>query len=53
MTKFKEFMVIIGLLAMFFTALFGSLIEANWLEPFCLISVVITLILGAFRGAYK
>lgn len=53
MTKFKEFMVIIGLVAMIMTAFFGSLVEADWLEPYCLISVVITLILGAFRGAYK
>lgn len=53
MTKFKEFMVIIGLVAMIMTAFFGSLVEADWLEPYCLISVVITLICGTVRGTYK
>lgn len=53
MKKIKEFMIIVGLVGMVMTAFFGSLVEADWLEPFCLISATGTLILGAFRGTYK
>lgn len=44
----KEFLAIIVLIAMILIALFGSLVEASWLEPYCLITFVLTLIYGLF-----
>ena len=33
--KLKEFLTIVALTAIIIIALFGSLIDARWLEPFC------------------
>lgn len=44
----KELLAIIVLIAMILVALFGSLVEASWLEPYCLVTFILTLIYGLF-----
>lgn len=48
MKKIKEFLGIVILITMILAALFGSLVEASWLEPYCLVTFVLTLIYGLF-----
>ena len=48
MNNIRELLAIIVLIAMILIALFGSLIDASWLEPYCLITFVLTLIYGLF-----
>lgn len=48
MKTIKELLAIIILIAMILIALFGSLVEASWLEPYCLVTFVLTLIYGLF-----
>lgn len=48
MNNIRELLAIIVLIAMILVALFGSLVEASWLEPYCLITFVLTLIYGLF-----
>lgn len=44
----NEFLAIIVLIAMILIALFGSLIEASWLEPYCLITFLLITLYGLF-----
>lgn len=44
----KEFLTIIILIVIILIALFGSLIEASWLEPYCLITFILILMYGLF-----
>lgn len=48
MKKIKEFLGVVILITMILTAFFGSLIEASWLEPYCMITFVITLLYAIF-----
>lgn len=48
MNSIRELLTIIILIAMILIALFGSLVEASWLEPYCLITFILTLIYGLF-----
>ncbi|MCQ9626591.1 hypothetical protein HS141_06340 [Cetobacterium somerae] len=48
MKTIKELLAIIVLIAIILIALFGSLVEASWLETYCLITFVLTLIYGLF-----
>ena len=48
MINIRELLAIIILIAMILVALFGSLVEASWLESYCLVTFVLTLIYGLF-----
>lgn len=48
MKKIKEFLGVLILMIAILTAFFGSLIEASWLEPYCMITFVITLLYALF-----
>ena len=48
MNSIRELLTIIILIAMILIALFGSLVEASWLESYCLVTFVLTLIYGLF-----
>lgn len=48
MKKIKEFLGVLILMVVILTAFFGSLIEANWLDSYCMITFVITFLYAIF-----
>ncbi|MGL5209002.1 hypothetical protein [Cetobacterium sp.] len=48
MNSIREFLTIIILIVIILIALFGSLVEAIWLEPYCLITFILILMYGLF-----